>query len=315
MHSRVNPHLNDNNNIGGCVVWVSKKEVVLHDLHGQYVRCVRVPCVEHYAQTGHWFSPTWWSRWPDSPIENEYPQWTTLSHHHPQCSTLDTPQLLHPMITHLWEMSYPHMGAQCFMWNISHNHPIHTTMFTHNHNKGVTGGFPWDTKHTHEKGDNKGHSPWANPGKKKDNKLFFSSIIFYPKKRGVSRGRIPPWINVNKKVSPCIYLIASPCISLPLFAFALFVSDCMFVVFVQPTQPPTYTIQPPTYTTTTQWNLHNKANKWIIRIIHWGVNPLHQNYPPFHSIEFWFHGLMQSQFLQVHWGTTWTHTELNIGNI
>ena len=53
MHSRVNPHLNDTNNIGGCVVWASKKEVVLHDLHGQYVRCVRVPCVEHYAQTGH----------------------------------------------------------------------------------------------------------------------------------------------------------------------------------------------------------------------------------------------------------------------
>ena len=255
------------------------------------------PVLTIMLRQGIEFPLTWWPRWPDPPMGNEYTQWPTLPHHHPQCPTLDTPQWFHLMITHLWEISQPplpHMGAQCFMWNISHN-PQYTQPCPQSQ-QGVTRGLPLrhKTQSTQEKGVHKGPCPWANPAKKKDNKLFFLLHNHLSHKGGFKGGGSSPLKEMEtKSISLC--LLASPCISLPPFAFVLSVSDCLFVVFAQPTQPPTYTIQPThntTHTTNTQ------PPTYTIQPIHNTTSKGQSTPPKFSSIpfhSFWFHELMQSQ--------------------
>lgn len=104
------------------------------------------------------------------------------------------------------------------------------------------------TQSTHEKRGSQG-SPLSQSWKQKKTISFsFSSIIFSPKKGGFKGEDSPPCRNGNKKHYCFLYLLASHCLCLLLFSLYLIVC----VVFIQPTQPPTYTIQPVHNATNTQ---------------------------------------------------------------
>ena len=205
--------------------------------------CMSSLCWPVCAQTGHWVPPNMIVK-VTRPTNGTWIH--TMPHTAPPSSTMphtdSTPWL------HTYEKCHTPIWGHNVSCETSHTTPpIHTTIFTHNHkhNKGSWGVYPWVTKHkAHmKKGGHRG-LPWANPANKKDNKLLFLLHNHFSKEGGFQGGGFPPCRNGNKKHYCFLYLPVSPCPSLPLFAFVLFVSDCMFVVFVQPIQPPTYTIQP-----------------------------------------------------------------------
>ena len=181
-------------------------------------------------------------------MAHEYTQWPTLPHHHPQCPTLDTPQWLHTYekchtstltwgtMFHVKHLTQSHQYTQPYLYTI--------TITT----RGWKGVKPLRHKAHMKKGVHKGPCPWANPGKKKDNKLFF--LLHNPfSHKGGFKGESSPLEEIEtKSISLC--LLASLCISLYLTASICFCPLCIWL----------YVCSFSTYTTTNLYNTTTNLN-------------------------------------------------------
>ena len=210
------------------------------------------PVLTIMLRQGIEFSLTWWPRWPYPPMAHEYPQWPTLPHHHPQCPTLDTPNDSTPWL-HTCEKFHNHPSL---IWGhnvsceTSHTTPQYTQPCPHTitiTTRGWKGVKPLSHKAHMKKGVHKGPCPWANPGKKKDNKLFFLLHNHLSHKGGFQGGGFPLCRNGNKKHYCFLYLPVSPSV-LP--ASVCFCSLCIWLYVCSFCS--TYTIQPHNATYTIQ---------------------------------------------------------------